>query len=599
MANKFVRSKKVSLGSGGIRKFLILFFVIAMLICIMYRGTASSFLLNSGYKLLGGLSRGKHVKAITWNIAAINNNPFEYWITNKDAGYNRIMSEVSAYIDNPGNNDIPVKEIFTDQMYSELEESMSNSGWTGLVETRNKWETDYRERKIISEFIKDKLLGKKRLASMPDRVTNTINTVAEGLVMRPSVINCYNSGDLSTIDNWWKLWRQFMFEREVTVKKKGVNVTVHVASMITKIKRSKYPSITEDEEKISIPLQILCAAIFDAILVNMMNTIDQKAWQPLREDICSKLNRKKTDRTIEILETAYSSTDIMFLQEVASSFGDAVKNRQLSNFYDFYSPMAMDGDRDQNSFILLQKGKFRDVTEVTNDVLKELDSTKQVPIANGDLLAVTAVDTEDGTKYLLASFHGDTNGLATIPIVSAMHSYAVMKRPDHKLLFGMDANTYRNPEDDQQGVIDFAKYYTSIKLNSCYGQTPNPENFTTFHARTHLQPQLNKAVRLEEKDIKGDKNPKDFILFFTSDFEVVSTQKDNTGERKYIENMVFPTLSFPSDHGVTSTILIEQSVAATATAGDILSNPSSDVSGPIIEGNASEKKGSTSLRGNP
>ena len=598
MANKFVRSKKVSLGSGGIRKFLILFFVIAMLICVMYRGTASSFLLNSGYKLLG-LSRGKHVKAITWNIAAINNNPFEYWITNKDAGYNRIMSEVAAYIDNPGNNDIPVKEIFTDQMYSELEESMSNAGWTGLVETRNKWETDYRERKIISEFIKDKLLGKKRLASMPDRVTNTINTVAEGLVMRPSVINCYNSGDLSTIDNWWKLWRQFMFEREVTVKKKGVNVTVHVASMITKIKRSKYPSVTEDEEKISIPLQILCAAIFDAILVNMMNTIDKKAWQPLREDICSKLNRKKTDRTIEILETAYSSTDIMFLQEVASSFGDAVKNRQLSNVYDFYSPMAMDGDRDQNSFILLQKGKFRDVTEVTNDVLKELDSTKQVPIANGDLLAVTAVDTEDGTKYLLASFHGDTNGLATIPIVSAMHSYAVMKRPDHKLLFGMDANTYRNPEDDQQGVIDFAKYYTSIKLNSCYGQTPNPENFTTFHARTHLQPQLNKAVRLEEKDIKGDKNPKDFILFFTSDFEVVSTQKDNTGERKYIENMVFPTLSFPSDHGVTSTILIEQRVAATATAGDIISNPSSDASGPIIEGNASEKKGSTSLRGNP
>ncbi len=144
----------------------------------------------------------------------------------------------------------------------------------------------------------------------------------------------------------------------------------------------------------------------------------------------------------------------------------------------------------------------------------------------------------------------------------------------------MDANTYAKPEPDQQGVTDFAQFYTSKKLNSCYGPNPNPLNFTTFHARTHLQPQLNKvnyltlslslakhmlihsllliqAISLEEKDTKGDKNPKDFIIFFDSDFKVIKTVKDNTGEKKYIENMVFPTLSFPSDHGITSTILEE------------------------------------------
>ena len=65
------------------------------------------------------------------------------------------------------------------------------------------------------------------------------------------------------------------------------------------------------------------------------------------------------------------------------------------------------------------------------------------------------------------------------------------------------------------------------------------------------------AVSLEEKDVKGDKNPKDFILFFDADFRVLATYKDNTGERRYVENMVFPTLTFPSDHGITSTILKE------------------------------------------
>jgi hypothetical protein len=147
--------------------------------------------------------------------------------------------------------------------------------------------------------------------------------------------------------------------------------------------------------------------------------------------------------------------------------------------------------------------------------------------------------------------------LATKPVVTAVHNYAANMQPSSKLLFGLDANTYTKPESDQQGVTDFAEFYTSKKLSSCYGQNPNPYNYTTFHARTHLQAQLNKAVALEDKYVKGDRNPKDFILFFHSDFEVLKTIKDNTGDRVYVENMVFPTLSFPSDHGITSTVLRE------------------------------------------
>jgi hypothetical protein len=83
--------------------------------------------------------------------------------------------------------------------------------------------------------------------------------------------------------------------------------------------------------------------------------------------------------------------------------------------------------------------------------------------------------------------------LATKPVVAAVHTYAVKYQPTTRLLFGLDANTYANPESDQQGVTEFASFYTSKHLNSCYGPHPNPQNFTTFHARTHLQPQLNKV----------------------------------------------------------------------------------------------------------
>jgi hypothetical protein len=555
--------------------------VFVVLICVIMVGqrifTSNSKTLYSTVSSFGFKSR-KQLRLVTWNIAAINNNPFEYWITSADGKYNKIMADVSAFIENPGSHDIPVKDLISDAMFDELEIKMRAAGWKGVDETKKRWVSEYKDRKVITGFIKDNIIGKKRLASMPDRYTNTINTVNEGVVMRPTVINCYD-GDLSTIPGWWKQWLEFMFDKEITVNKQGTAEKVKISSMISQIKRSKYPAITAEEEAISIPLQTLCAAIFDAILVYMMNAIDKESWQPIRKDICNKLNLRKHDRTIEILEQSYADADIQFLQEVASSFAKSIQTRggKLPSLFDVFYPAVLDTDRDQNSFILLKKGKFRDVKEVTEEVLKEFDVAKSknvsVPIAKGDLLTLTATDAADGTKYLLASFHGDTNGLATIPVVTAMHNYAVSKRPDHKLLFGMDANTYAKPESDQQGVVEFANFYRGLKLNSCYGPNPNPLNFTTFHARTHLQPQLNKAVKLEERDVKGDKNPKDFIVFFASDFSVVSTTKDNTGDRRYVENMVFPTLSFPSDHGITSTVLVEEPPAAAASAAESGSGP--------------------------
>ena len=502
------------------------------------------------------------IKAITWNIAAINNNPFEYWITNEDPTYNEIMKNVSEFIENPGANDVPVSKIFSDKMYSELEAAMKEAGMPGLEETRKYWESDYKNRKVITEFIKDPELGKKRLASMPDRVTNTIQTVDQGIVTRPTVINCY-SGDLGTTAKWWTAWKQFMFEQGITITSEGEPKKIMIKDLLQPIQKSKYPSITDDEAAISIPLQTVCAAIFDAILVNMMNTIAKGTWQPLREDMCNKLNRKKNTRTLEILETTYKDVDIQFLQEVASNFAKSAASSAISTMYDVRYPSTLDGERDQNSFILLKKGKWKSVKEVTALVLAQLTEMKIKPglVMNGDLLCLTATDNSVVNKYLLCSFHGDTNGLATIPVVTAVYNFATKKLPDHRLLFGMDANTYATPEKDQQGVVAFAEFYRSKKLNTCYGPYPNPKNFTTFHARTHLQPQLNKAVSLEEKDIKGDKNPKDFVLFFSSDFAVVSTKKDNTGSKKYIENMVFPTLSFPSDHGITSTVLKQETAA--------------------------------------
>ena len=119
----------------------------------------------------------------------------------------------------------------------------------------------------------------------------------------------------------------------------------------------------------------------------------------------------------------------------------------------------------------------------------------------------------------------------------------------HKLIFGLDANTYEKAKPGkQQDVLDFGKHYVSYGLTSCWGDVPDKKNYTTFNSRTYLQPQLNKACKKSDKRANGDVNPKDFILFGKDSFSVESTWKDNTGKRKYIEDMSFPTMDFPSDH---------------------------------------------------
>lgn len=120
----------------------------------------------------------------------------------------------------------------------------------------------------------------------------------------------------------------------------------------------------------------------------------------------------------------------------------------------------------------------------------------------------------------------------------------------------MDANTYENAKPGkQQDVLDFGLDYVSHGLTSCWGDVPDPSNYTTFNARTYLQPQLNKACKSDEKRKNGDVNPKDFILFDKKSFSVVKTWKDNTGTKEYVEDMAFPTLQFPSDHGILATII--------------------------------------------
>ena len=309
------------------------------------------------------------------------------------------------------------------------------------------------------------------------------------------------------------------------------------------------------------PLQTMCGAIFDSILVHMMNTVSKpNVWQPLKTAMVESLNKKKVPHTLEILNNVYGKSDIITLQEVSASLIDQAKHGALGKKFWISAAADMDVVKDQNSIIMLSKNTFPEgvVSEITHRVKASFPG--EAPVTPGDINAITTLD-KDGTPYVIVSFHGDTNGLQTIPVNDAVMKTLETSKDlmNHKLIFGLDANTYEHSSKKQQNVLEWGTSYLSHGQSSCWGDVPQASNYTTFNARTYLQPQLNKACKSVDKRQKGDVNPKDFILFKKQDFDVVKTWKDNTGERKYIEDMAFPTLNFPSDHGILATVLESKS----------------------------------------
>ena len=141
------------------------------------------------------------LSTLSWNIAAVNNNPFEYFLTHLDPKYVSLMEGVEGFIEAPGDRDIPVGSVFTQAMYDDLAERMQAQGW-GVAPIAAVWSSDLSQRTIVTGFLKDKALGAKRLMSMPDRFTNTIDLAGGGVANRPCITSNFD-GDMSTLPKWW------------------------------------------------------------------------------------------------------------------------------------------------------------------------------------------------------------------------------------------------------------------------------------------------------------------------------------------------------------------------------------------------------------
>lgn len=195
-----------------------------------------------------GAQRRPILNVATWNIAAPNNNPFEFWVSHQNEEYNDLLLAIQKHIDHPKPFESKICQIFTPGMYAELRNELALQGVSGLEKLDLVWTNDLMHRMAISEFLKDRSFGEKRLISMPDRITSFI-TIKNGLtVFRPSPITGIQN-DMDSVKAWWSLWTSYMFKTAPNIEGKDKKSVVSLLDMIA---RAKYPALSAAEEEISI-----------------------------------------------------------------------------------------------------------------------------------------------------------------------------------------------------------------------------------------------------------------------------------------------------------------------------------------------------------
>jgi hypothetical protein len=103
---------------------------------------------------------------------------------------------------------------------------------------------------------------------------------------------------------------------------------------------------------------------------------------------------------------------------------DALRQSALGKEYHVVASTDASAVHNQNSVVLLRRATFPTAgREVTDDARVLL---KAGTLSPGDLVVLVCQDVA-GAQYLIASFHGDSDGKATLPVLAALSVISINK----------------------------------------------------------------------------------------------------------------------------------------------------------------------------
>ena len=137
-------------------------------------------------------------------------------------------------------------------------------------------------------------------------------------------------------------------------------------------------------------------------------------------------------------------------------------------------PSQVDAKRSQMSVILASRARFDPAT--ARDVSADALAAPGCEAVDRADLCVYDVADRGGRPFLLASFHGDSDGRATLPVLAAVHRLARTRFPRHALVMGLDANTAAGGGGGALDVGRFCAALADAGMGSCWRGQVRPPN---------------------------------------------------------------------------------------------------------------------------
>ena len=433
------------------------------------------------------------IKVASWNVGALQTNPLEFWQPT-NSKHRQVQENLDQALQGLGRT-IQISDIVSAQMIQDilaLDDFGPNMEVIGDV---------FESIKTISvhAYLTDKNIGRKRFVSMADRLLRD----------RPSLISSKRAPP--GISTWWPDYLNYLQETKPIVNGilKSHNSPKYGDQGFSKFDKEYYRE-----------LQLLHLAIADACHVFLAGTV------PLVGNMIAELGDQFGTKFTAIKEILTNhSPDVICLQEV-----DFFAFQPLLGF-DFYRPPASNGKQD--SLILLRQGIFDNVSEV------HLGSSVVGP---GDLVLLTCRQIRSSKSTLIASYHGETNGTTTLPLLEAIHS---LSSAYESVIVGSDTNAHYESGGSKLEFAELERFTSKM-----HWKLSNNANPTTRSCRTFFQAQAHKGHHMSE--IHFDSDPKDNIIvgggariessgiFFGPDCEAP-----------------IPNERFPSDHALAWAVVAE------------------------------------------
>lgn len=258
-------------------------------------------------------------------------------------------------------------------------------------------------------------------------------------------------------------------------------------------------------------------------------------WMEVKRDLMSV---DKTEQTVRIVEN-YKVFDFILLQEATAALAPALNAAMPS-----HTLIVPPGARGQDSLILAKKDAMS--TELTDETARFVEAAKEsapeLAIEPGYACVVSM--RVRGENVVIGSYHSDSDGKMTVPFVNAFTKYTDQKLV--KGLLGIDGNMASDPDKGKLYSHDFREAIARHGWHSCL-----PDDvWTTFKARTFVQPQFQKAVLSKNLSTEADMGPKDHILA-AKDAYFARAARDTSGQQEFLDRPL-PTKTFPSDHAIVA-----------------------------------------------